>query len=387
MWYLQTDTLLLTLAAAVLAALYSAVTRRTSGGSNMSAALVLLDMALLIYIDRDLAVFYAAYTVLTYAMVTALRYIKGARRPFFVLFCFLAAVPFFYTRTAALFDSLPKTIALTGFAYNMLKAIDALFYVYYTGERVPLLTYSNFILFFPVFTAGPIYRYRDFSRCLEAPGKIDSARVEGCVKRLIRGLFKKVVLLELIGIVSARMAELGTVWYLSLITAALSYLTVYLDLSGYSDIAIAVGGIMGFDVPENFKSPITAATFTQFWRKWHSTLSDWIREHIFVVVQGKRLKKWQGAIIGFCTMLIMSLWHDFSPLNMISGVYMGIFLVYENLTGHTTVDRRRTSKHKFFLHCLAVNFLFSINTMFFLMEPAQVLRVVRGFFVLRRTVG
>ena len=60
-----------------------------------------------------------------------------------------------------------------------------------------------------------------------------------------------------------------------------------LDLSGYSDMAIAVGSVMGYTVPENFRKPWAAASFTQFWRNWHITLSDWVREHIFVVLNGK----------------------------------------------------------------------------------------------------
>lgn len=67
----------------------------------------------------------------------------------------------------------------------------------------------------------------------------------------------------------------------------MSYLLLWLDMSGYADIAIAMGGMLGLKVPENFKKPLKAVSFTQFWRNWHVSLTDWIREHIFVVLNGK----------------------------------------------------------------------------------------------------
>ena len=164
--------------------------------------------------------------------------------------------------------------------------------------------------------------------------------------------------------------------------ALLSYAILYVDLSGYSDIAIAVGSFMGIPVPENFKKPWTAARFTQFWRKWHVTLSDFIREHIFVVVNGKRLNRWISAGIGLLTMLVMSLWHEFSLMALCTGLYMGGLLALENVLGLTTVDKRRTPKALYVFRCLIVLGLFSINAMFFTMSGSQILWAIGGFFKL-----
>ena len=151
-------------------------------------------------------------------------------------------------------------------------------------------------------------------------------------------------------------------------------------MAGYADMAIAVSTIMGIPAPENFKEPWTAASFTQFWRKWHVTLSDWIREHIFVVVGGKRLNKYVSAAIGMGTMLVMSLWHEFDLMALATGVYMGFFLAVENVFGLTTVDKRKTSKWLYWFRCLVVNGLFAINAMFFTMNGTQILQALRGFF-------
>ena len=179
-----------------------------------------------------------------------------------------------------------------------------------------------------------------------------------------------------------RVLQMYAHFYVSGALALLSYAILYVDLSGYSDIAIAVGSFMGIPVPENFKKPWTAASFTQFWRKWHVTLSDFIREHIFVVVNGKRLNRWISAGIGLLTMLVMSLWHEFSLMALCTGLYMGGLLALENVLGLTTVDKRRTPKALYVFRCLIVLGLFSINAMFFTMSGSQILWAIGGFFKL-----
>lgn len=380
MWYLKVDTLLLMLAAAVLFAAASTILMRQRPGFKLTPWMLVLDLGLLLYVDWQLAVFYVLYTALSYLLVLAIGAVKRGRQFWFVLFCLLDVAPFFYVRGAAFVPTLPSFLVLVGFAYNMLKAVDAVFYVYYTGEKIPALTYANYLLFFPVLTAGPIFRYRDFLRAYNDPKPLTAQTVETSVKRLILGLFKKLVLAAFLMKALNRVLQMSSHFYVSGALALLSYVILYVDLSGYSDIAIAVGSFMGIPVPENFKQPWTAASFTQFWRKWHVTLSDFIREHIFVVVNGKRLNKGISALIGLITMLVMSLWHEFSLLSLCTGFYMGAVLAVENLLGLTTVDKRRTPKALYVLRCLVVLGLFSINAMFFTMSGSQLVQAIRGFF-------
>lgn len=380
MWYLKVDTLLLMLAAAVLFAAASTICMRLRPGFKLTPWLLVLDLGLLLYVDWQLAVFYVCYTALSYLLVLAIGAVKRGRKFWFVLFCLLDVAPFFYVRGAAFVPALPNFLVLVGFAYNMLKAVDAVFYVYYTGEKIPVLTYANYLLFFPVLTAGPIFRYRDFLKAYHAPKALTVQTVETSVKRLILGLFKKLVLAAFLMKALNRVLQMSSHFYVSGALALLSYVILYVDLSGYSDIAIAVGSFMGIPVPENFKQPWTAASFTQFWRKWHVTLSDFIREHIFVVVSGKRLNKWISALIGLITMLVMSLWHEFSLLSLCTGFYMGAVLALENLLGLTTVDKRRTPKALYVFRCLVVIGLFSVNAMFFTMSGSQLVQAIRGFF-------
>ncbi len=117
----------------------------------------------------------------------------------------------------------------------------------------------------------------------------------------------------------------------------------------------------------------------QFWRSWHATLSDWIREHIFVVVRGKKLGRWASAALAFTAMLVMGLWHGFQISYVVAGCYNGLLLAGENLFSLTTVNRRKVKKSTFFLRCAAVNFLFGLNTLVFTMPSDKVLFVLRCF--------
>ncbi|MCI8593860.1 MAG: hypothetical protein HFF09_01220 [Oscillospiraceae bacterium] len=382
MWYLQVDTLLWILASTLLYAALAAVVGRLRPGQRLTPLLLAFDLALLIYVSPQLAAFYVVYTVATWLLLRILGAVKGksVRKGLFVVFCVLCASPFLYARAALLLPALPAVFTLVGMAYNMLKAIDGVFYVYYADKRIPLIAYANFILYFPVMTAGPILRYRDFEKYYLHPKAVTAEAATEGVKRFIRGLFKKMVLAALLGMVLERLTAARACLLVSLATLACSYLLLYFDLSGYSDLAIAVGSFTGFVLPENFKQPWTAASFTQFWRKWHVTLSDWIREHIFVVVNGKRLNRWLGALIGVCTMVVMSLWHEFSVATVVDGLFMGAFLAIENIFSLTTVDKRKTPKPVYFLRCAAVTFFFAVNTLFFSVGAEQIGVVLKGLF-------
>ena len=108
------------------------------------------------------------------------------------------------------------------------------------------------------------------------------------------------------------------------------------------------------------------------------TLSDWIREHIFVVVRDKKLNKYQSALIGLITMIVMSLWHEFSLITLIGGVYMGLFLVIENIFSLSTFNIRKEKKYKYIIRCVLVNFFFAVNAMTFSMDLDKILSVLKG---------
>src|SRR5439155_17816184 len=106
-----------------------------------------------------------------------------------------------------------------------------------------------------------------------------------------------------------------------------TYAMLFLDFSGYSDIAIGIGRLLGFEVPENFKNVFTATTLTQFWRNWHATLGDWLRENVFIPMGGVRAKGWKLSSIVLGSMFIIGLWHAFALPFILWGLYHGTLLL------------------------------------------------------------
>lgn len=378
MWYLQADILFRLLTACGLMLIISWFTRKVFRRNYGRNVLLLFDLAILISVSPRLAAFSAGYTIITYILVRVLKTFKRTKKFWFVIFCLLCTAPFFYGRMTEFFPKLPVIIAFVGIAYHMLKAVDALYFVYYTNMTIPLLTYANYMLFFPTFTSGPIFRYRDFSNVFKNPVPLTAELFKNCVKRFIRGMFKKMVVLFFVTELFNHILGLELHWYCSLAVVVLSYITVFLDLSGYSDIAIAVGSVMGYTVPENFRKPWAAASFTQFWRNWHITLSDWVREHIFVVLNGKRLGRIASACAGFCTMFVMEMWHGFTLPYVIGGVYNGLCMGLENLFGLTRADKRKMKKPLYYARCFLVNFAFAFNTLLFTVTPEQFIEIMKG---------
>lgn len=378
MWYLQADILLRLLISCGLMMIISWFSRRKLKKDLGRSFLLIFDIAILCYVSWQLAVFSIGYTILTYILVRVLKPLKKTKKFWFVVFCILCTIPFLYGRMTEFFPKLPVIIVFIGIAYHMLKAIDTLYFVYYTNMTIPLLTYANYMLFFPTFTSGPIFRYRDFSTVFKNPVPLTGELFLKCVKRFIRGMFKKMVVLYFVMTVFNHLVSLEKHWYISIAIIVLSYVTLFLDLSGYSDIAIATGSVMGYTVPENFRKPWSAASFTQFWRNWHITLSDWVREHIFVVLNGKKLGRFASAGIGFAIMFIMEMWHGFTLPYVIGGVYNGLCMGLENLFGLTKADKRKMKKPIYVLRCFIVNFAFAFNTLLFTVTPEQFIEIMKG---------
>lgn len=382
MWYLQVDILLRLLTAIGAMLLLSGLSRLILKKDLSPKVLIFANIAIIAYVSPQLALFSAGYALITFIFARILRPLKKTRRFFFVFFSILCTVPFFYGRMTEFFPQLPVIITFVGIAYHMLRAVDAMYFVYYTEMKIPFLTYMNYMLFFPTFTSGPIFRYRDFQKVFQKPAPLTADRFIMCVKRFIKGMFKKMVVLYFVTTVFQFLIGSPKHWYISILIVILSYLLLYFDLSGYSDIAIAAGSVMGYTVPENFRKPWAAASFTQFWRNWHITLSDWVREHIFVVLNGRKLGRWASAGMGFLVMFVMEMWHGFTLPYIIGGVYNGLCLGLENLFGLTTADKRKMKKSVYIIRCITVNGLFAVNTLLMTVTPSQLVEIVKGLVTL-----
>lgn len=371
MWFLDVNILLTLIAAGFAIMFLRVINQKSKITLPIDRIIALSTLFILFFIDKKILFFYICYILITYCFNIVLFKAKRYKKQLFFLFSIVSILPFIFGR----FDNF---LLILGMAYIIFKVIDSYYHTYYGEQKINFLIYVNFILFLPVFTAGPIHRYREFSTSMKSPIKPSFDNVAFAIRRIILGFFKKVVLVKLVTIPFGHLQELSPSWSVSLLLIVLSYLIIYFDLSGYSDIAIGIGALWGIKVPENFKQPWNAPTMTQFWRSWHVSLSDNIREHIYIVMVKRKLTKLQGGIIGLLTMIIMAMWHGFNIPYLIAGIYLGTILFIENIFSITTLNRRTTNAIHFRMRCIITNFLFALNSLVFTLPHDRVLPVIKG---------
>ncbi|MCZ8523571.1 MULTISPECIES: MBOAT family O-acyltransferase [Paenibacillus] len=360
-----------------------ALTRRWQG--NKRLLLLAFNLCFLVVFSSKLFFFYLGYTALNYL---AFRFLSAVTRARLVWFIALIALNVGIVSSLRLFDMKIFTGAwydaalVIGLIYNVLKVIDALYFAYFFKQdaKAHVLDYFNYILFLPTFTSGPILKFRDFMADAKQPYRVDAAQAEENIKRIILGMFKRVVLVtwvsSLFNEVSA--GELQT--HESLFLMVVFYAWVFFDFSGYSDIAVGFGRLMGYNVPENFKKPFSSPTLTQYWRNWHATLGDWFRDHIFIFFSRQTPTKAMAAGLSVLIMVLIGLWHGFSWLYLCWGVYHGIVIALENLLGRTTVNKRKVSRTYFYARCALTQVIVTLAIVVYSPNEAVVLKIYRGLF-------
>ena len=200
------------------------------------------------------------------------------------------------------------------------------------AERRPL-HYALYIMFFPHLIAGPIVRPHQFLPQVRAIKHFDWARLQLGVQLFLRGLFKKAVLADRLTFVidpifqNPATFSSATIWI-----AAAGYATqVYCDFSGYTDMALGCAHALGFKLPQNFNRPYLSASITEFWRRWHITLSSWVRDYIYISMGGSRGPKWKTYRNLIVTMAALGLWHGAGWTYLVFGIYHGVMLSLERI--------------------------------------------------------
>lgn len=206
----------------------------------------------------------------------------------------------------------------------------------YTRRVKPAPNFTTYLLFlalFPHLIAGPIFRYHDVaSQLLSRPFRIEDVRIG--VERFILGLAKKVIIADTMAEVAntvfgLRSTDLttGFAWI-----GALAYaFQIYFDFSGYSDMAIGLGRMMGFRFLENFDSPYISKSITEFWRRWHISLSNWMREYLYIPLGGNRGSVARTYLNLWIVFLISGFWHGANWTFLFWGFYHGSLLIIERV--------------------------------------------------------
>ena len=203
------------------------------------------------------------------------------------------------------------------------------------------LTYLTYVSMFPQLVAGPIVRFATVNEELHSR-KIKKEEVENGLFRFMQGLFKKVLLAnrtgalwEEIRLLPAGSASAATAW----LGAAAFTLQLYFDFSAYSDMAIGMGWMLGFHFPENFRYPLSSVSVTDFWRRWHISLSTWLRDSVYIPLGGNR----KGTARHLRNMLIVwfltGLWHGAAWNFVLWGLYYGLLLALEKYVWGRRLER------------------------------------------------
>lgn len=206
----------------------------------------------------------------------------------------------------------------------------------YRGHMKPsysLLDFSLFVSFFPQLVAGPIVRASYFlPQCVE-PRRATADTMGWGLTLLAFGLFAKVVLADsvLAPVADAVFGAPGTVGTLEAWLGVLAFSgQIFFDFSGYSTCAIGAAMCLGFALPDNFRSPYAAIGFSDFWRRWHISLSQWLRDYLYVSLGGNRQGTMRTLVNLVVTMFLGGLWHGASWMFVIWGLLHGFYLVIEH---------------------------------------------------------
>jgi alginate O-acetyltransferase complex protein AlgI len=188
-----------------------------------------------------------------------------------------------------------------------------------------------YIALFPQLIAGPIIRFHDIAASiLSRVTRLEDVAVG--VRRFIIGLGKKVLVANIVGRTADSIFEIptgqltpGLAWL-----GALSYaVQIYFDFSGYSDMAIGLGRVFGFRIRENFEHPYVSRSVTEFWRRWHISLSTWFRDYLYIPLGGNRTGTGRTLLNLLIVFLLCGLWHGASWSFVVWGLYHGGFLAFE----------------------------------------------------------
>ncbi|MCR5229780.1 MAG: MBOAT family protein [Solobacterium sp.] len=206
----------------------------------------------------------------------------------------------------------------------------------YRGETDPqksLVSFGAYVTMFPQLIAGPIVRYTDIARQLNQRDHTMEGFYQG-IKRFTVGLCKKVLLANSAGQVFEAVSALAPAQQ-SVLTAWIGIIMytfqIYFDFSGYSDMAIGLGKMLGFDFLENFNYPYISASVTEFWRRWHMSLSFWFRDYVYIPLGGNRHGLARQIINIMIVWLLTGFWHGASWNFVLWGVFYGIVLIAEKL--------------------------------------------------------
>lgn len=255
----------------------------------------------------------------------------------------------------------PAVLLPAGISFFTFQAIAYLVDVYrgtIPAER-SLLRLTLYMSFFPQLLQGPIVRYGDFAPALSERRETAADAADGAV-RFCFGLAKKVLLADALGQIAdgafaaGDRLTVGLAWL-----GAIAYtLQLYFDFSGYTDMALGLGWVFGFRLPENFNYPYISKSASEFWRRWHITLSFWFRDYVYIPLGGNRCARGRQALNLLAVWLLTGLWHGAAWNFVLWGLYYAVLLMGEKFLWGRALERLPSGlRHAYALFFITVGWV------------------------------
>ena len=270
---------------------------------------------------------------------------------------------------------LPLPIGISFFTFQTMSyTIDV-----YRGDahaQKNFISFAAYVCLFPQLVAGPIVRYTDIDTELSHRSVTVDDLAAGA-RRFAVGLGKKVLIANLLGELAALYPAAAEKTVLLAWTAAIAYLfQIYFDFSGYSDMAIGLGRMLGFHFPENFDHPYCSRSVTEFWRRWHMTMGGWFRDYVYIPLGGSRVGPWKRYRNILIVWMLTGLWHGAAWNFVVWGLCYGVLLMIEKRFLLGFLDRHRVFSHVYLLMISVI--LFTVFGADSLSGAAQQLAVMFG---------
>ena len=237
----------------------------------------------------------------------------------------------------------------------------------YRGETAAQknpINLAAYVALFPQLIAGPIVRYRDVALMLRQREHSFEKINHGCC-RFVIGLSKKILIANTLGELCSsftQSADLSVLYYWLYVVSYM--LQIYFDFSGYSDMAIGLGKIFGFDFLENFNYPFISKSITEFWRRWHISLGSWFRDYVYIPLGGNRVKRARMLFNIFAVWFLTGFWHGAQWNFIVWGLYFGILLTLEKFFFLKKLEKHPLLGHIYVLLFTAISFMiFSAGNM------------------------
>ncbi len=231
-----------------------------------------------------------------------------------------------------------KWILPIGLSFHTFQSLSYVIEVYRGNQRAErhFGIYALYVMFYPQLVAGPIERPQNLLGQFRIRHDFDDQRIANGLKLMAWGLFKKVVIADRLAMMVNNVYNDPTSFEgIPLVLATVFFaFQIYCDFSGYSDMAIGAAQVMGFRLMENFNRPYFAKTISEFWKRWHISLSTWFRDYLYIPLGGNRAGNFRRSFNLFFTFLVSGFWHGANWTFIIWGALHGMFLIVGNQTRH-----------------------------------------------------